>query len=404
MPSRTAPPSYRHHKARNCAVVTINGRNHYLGPFGSPESYERYARLIAGCRAVPGAGSRPISDLSVTSLIALYWPYAKGYYVKNGRPTGRLASVRASLRVLRALFGSTPATSFGPLALRAIQQHLIDDGKSRNYINDLSGNIRRVFKWAVAEELLSASVYQALQAVSGLKKGRTGARETAPVGPVDDAAIEATLPFLPKVVADMVRFQRLTGCRPCEVCLIRPMDIDRTGEVWVYRPASHKTEHHGHERAILVGPKGQAVLAAYLERAPDAYCFSPRESEALRRAEQRAARKSKVQPSQSNRAKPKRKVVLRDRYSKDSYGWAIRRACDRADRIAREKRQGVEAEPRLVDRWHPNQLRHTAATEIRRTFGLEAAQVCLGHRRASVTEIYAERDLALARTAMQSLG
>ena len=41
------PPKYRHHKARNCAVVTINGRNHYLGPFGSPESHEKYACLIA---------------------------------------------------------------------------------------------------------------------------------------------------------------------------------------------------------------------------------------------------------------------------------------------------------------------------------------------------------------------
>ena len=42
-----APPSYRLHKARNCAVVTINGRNHYSGPYGSPESYEEYNKKIA---------------------------------------------------------------------------------------------------------------------------------------------------------------------------------------------------------------------------------------------------------------------------------------------------------------------------------------------------------------------
>ena len=47
MPRKKSPPSYRLHKARNCAVVTINRRNHYLGPYESAESYAKYARLIA---------------------------------------------------------------------------------------------------------------------------------------------------------------------------------------------------------------------------------------------------------------------------------------------------------------------------------------------------------------------
>ncbi len=29
-------PAYRHHKARNSAVVTIDGANLYLGPYDSP--------------------------------------------------------------------------------------------------------------------------------------------------------------------------------------------------------------------------------------------------------------------------------------------------------------------------------------------------------------------------------
>ena len=52
---------------------------------------------------------------------------------------------------------------------------------------------------------------------------------------------------------------------------------------------------------------------------------------------------------------------------------------------------GIE-KPVLLPHWHPNQLRHTAATEIRRQFGLEAAQVIFGHAKADVTQIYAERD------------
>jgi integrase len=102
--------------------------------------------------------------------------------------------------------------------------------------------------------MVQPGVYQALAAVEGLKKGRTSARETQPVKPVEDVVVEATLPHLPSVVADMVRFQRLTGCRPGEVCHLRPMDLDRSREVWAFTPASHKTEHHEHSRIIFVGP------------------------------------------------------------------------------------------------------------------------------------------------------
>jgi integrase len=44
------------------------------------------------------------------------------------------------------------------------------------------------------------------------------------------------------------------------------------------------------------------------------------------------------------------------------------------------------------NRWSPNRLRHTMGTEVRKRFGLEAAQVIFGHHAANVTEIYADRD------------
>jgi hypothetical protein len=43
--------------------------------------------------------------------------------------------------------------------------------------------------------------------------------------------VERTLPHLPPMVADMVRIQRFVGCRPAEVCLLRPADLDRSGDV-----------------------------------------------------------------------------------------------------------------------------------------------------------------------------
>jgi site-specific recombinase XerC len=49
-------------------------------------------------------------------------------------------------------------------------------------------------------------------------------------------------------------------------------------------------------------------------------------------------------------------------------------------------------------------LRHSTATEIRRRFGLEAAQVVLGHSGANVTEVYAERDFELAMSVAKEIG
>ncbi len=91
---------------------------------------------------------------------------------------------------------------------------MIDKGWSRSTINQSIGRIRRCFKWAVKNELVRRDMYHGLMAVSGLRKGRSEAREPDPVMPVDDATVQATLPHLSPVVADMIRFQRITGCRP----------------------------------------------------------------------------------------------------------------------------------------------------------------------------------------------
>jgi integrase len=253
---------------------------------------------------------------------------------------------------------------------------------SRPYINARCARIKRMFRWAASEELVPVSVYQALATVPGLQRGRTMAREPEPIGPVPEKDIEATLRRLPSVVRAMVQFQRFTGCRPGEVCMLRPCDVDRSGAVWCYVPATHKTEHHGRERRIFIGPRAQAELRPFLLRAADAYCFNPRESA---RAEIAGCRKPKTQRQRAQRPRPRRRG---ERYTKDSYRRAIVRACVRAG----------------VPEWSPNQLRHSRGTEIRKAFGLEAAQVVLGHAKAQVSEIYAERGFQVARRIMGEVG
>jgi integrase len=408
--ARSLAPKYCLHKPSGRAYLRIRGRVRYIGKYNSPESLEAYGRLVAELAA---QGDTPVADTSVPASITVveladaYWQFCAGYYrKKDGTPSDWLRHIHLVLHThLAGLYGRTPAPEFGPKAFKAIRQGMVEAGCSRPYINKLMPIIIRAFKWAAAEELIPAGIYHALRTVEGLRKGRTTAREPAPVQPVDDAVIEATLPHLPLVVIDMVRFQRLTGCRPGEVCQLRPGDIDRSEEVWAYRPASHKTEHRGKERVIFIGPKAQAVLRPYLLRAADTFCFSPVDSEIKRHREMRSRRKTRVQPSQRNRRKPRPKRQPADHYTKDSYGRAVRRGINKANKtILKEATAAGQSDPKLLPRWHPNQLRHTRATDIRRTYGLEAAQVILGHAKADVTQIYAERDHALAADIMRQIG
>jgi integrase len=122
-----------------------------------------------------------------------------------------------------------------------------------------------------------------LRAVTALEKGRSNAKERPPVAEVPDQIVMVTIPQLSPEVGAMVRLQLLTAARPGEVCSIRPRDVDRTDPVcWHYRPESHKTQHLGRERLILIGPRAQEVLRPWLHRDPDTFCFCPAEVVAKR--------------------------------------------------------------------------------------------------------------------------
>jgi hypothetical protein len=160
-------PKYCRHKASGQAVVTIQGRDHYLGPWKSKASRLEYDRLISEWIAAgrPVAGTSSAHDISIAELCAKYWPFAKRHYVKNGRQTDTIYGVKVALRLLRENYGHTRAAEFGPLALKAIRKQLIELDLSRGYINQTVAKIRRVFKWAASEELLPISTFQALTAV-----------------------------------------------------------------------------------------------------------------------------------------------------------------------------------------------------------------------------------------------
>ena len=264
-------PNYRRHSSGQ-ARVTLNGKDHLLGPYGSAESKEAYRRLITEWLARHGQPEKTEEDkpLSVNDLILAYWNFAKGYYGFEDSDRGDAYCLKDALRVVRSLYGRIPARDFGPLALKACRRQMIDKGWSRPYTNAQVDRIRRMFRWAASDELVPGSVYEDLRTVTGLRAGKTEARETEKVRPAPTDHIDATLPHMPPVVQAMVRFQLLTGCRPDEVCRIRPIDLDmQNPSCWVYRPGSdhgqhgqHKTAHHGHDHLIFVGPSSAGGFAA----------------------------------------------------------------------------------------------------------------------------------------------
>jgi hypothetical protein len=161
-------PKYRKHRASGQAIVTIAGRDHYLGLWRSKASKAEYERLVGEWLASgrPTHATPSTTDLTVSELIAKFWGHAKTYYMKNGRPTGTAENFRPVLSMMRECYGHTFAVDFGPLALKAIRSSLIDRGNSRGYVNDNVDRIRQMFKWAASEELIPPSVFQALATVT----------------------------------------------------------------------------------------------------------------------------------------------------------------------------------------------------------------------------------------------
>ena len=404
MPRRRRIPKYRHYKPKDLAVVRIDGKDHYLGRYESSESWEKYHRLVAEwfsrpSGAPPAKASPEVDQLTINGLIFLYWEYAKGYYVDDeGEPTQELNDMRLALRPLRKLYGKMLATEFGPKKLKLVRQHMIDvEDLSRGVVNHRTNRIKRVFRWATEEELVPSSIYHGLQAVAGLRYGKTRARETEPVRQVEPKWIEATLPYVARQVSTMIQLQRLGGMRPGEVVRLRFCEIDMSGDVWIYRLDQHKNRWRGHKRQVALGPRCQKLLRPFLDRDPEAFLFSPKEAETERNATRRANRKTPMTPSQRRRRpnrKPKR--AKRDHYDRDSYRRAIEYGITRANRKRPEDDQ--------IPKWCPLQIRHTRGTEVRRKHGLDGAQATLGQKHASITEVYAELELERAIEIARDMG
>lgn len=383
-------PKYRRHSSRNVGFAELAGqRTYFKGAYGSDESRSEYKRFCLEweTQGRPQVAVPKVCELTIVELLSQYIRWAKKYY---GRESREIESNAIAFRPLKEFYGRAFAAEFGPKALKAVRQKMIDADLCRNEVNKRVGRIKRMFKWAVSEELIPNHVFHGLQSVRGLARGRSEARESEKVKPVPDAYVDAIKEHVSPQIWAMIELQRYTGARPGEIANMRTVDIDTTGEVWTYTPTKHKTSHHGHERKIYFGPKAKAVLQPWLRLKLDEHLFQPCEAVEWQRQQRRAKRITPIKygnsPGTNRKKSPKR--TASDRYSTNRYSNAIRRACVKAG----------------VPNWHPHQLRHNAATFLRKQYGLDVARAILGHRSAAVTEWYAELDGAQAIKIMREIG
>ena len=162
----------------------------------------------------------------------------------------------------------------------------------------------------------------------------------------------------------------------------------------------------------------------FLFRAADGYCFSPAEAEAQRLIIKHQKRKINSAwgnaPGTNRKDKPIR--VKGNVYTVAAYRIAIGRAIAKAfpapahlcqqdgetkqqwqKRLSKKEKAELKAWYKQYH-WHPHQLRHNAATFLRKEFGLETARIILGHRSAAITEVYAEIDQQKAMEAIVRVG
>jgi integrase len=349
-----AAPQMRLHRKSGHARVRIGGREHWLGPWGSQEAKERYRRLVAEWLGKANDAGAPCRiGVTVAHAVEKYAGHAVTYYRRaDGSQTHEAENMREAIKPLRRLYGLEPIGDFSADKLRVLRADMLARGLARTTINARVNRIRRFFRWCASHRLCPPSVVHELELVEPLMPGRSQAREAPGIGPVDPAIVRDTLPHLPHRVALGVELLLLTGMRLGELLQMRYGELHDVGDGLIeYRPGHHKTVHKGRVRSVQFGPNASRLVRehAHGDVAGDGRVF------------------------------PFDRRVFRQH---------ITRAC---------RRHGMPP-------WTPLQLRHTAATEIRKRFSLEAAQAVLGHAKADVTQRYAERDQELARRVMREVG
>jgi integrase len=351
----------RHHKASGRAYVTVDGRQVYLGAWGSDEARRAYRDVVAQWEAANSPASpRPSTIVTVAELVLAHYEQAKGRYSAD-----ELRAYRVALSpFLRRHMDRDVETILGrDLAEQRDAWRLA--GLRRQTINKMLGRLKRVFVWGAQNEYVSETTAGRVRMVAGLRDGE--APDYEQVHPVPLRAFAATLRQLDRthpMLAAVARVQYYCGARPGEVCRMRGDEL-HTGSyrvegrtivipdgVTVFAPTRHKVKRKGHHVAYTLGPRAVAALAPHRR---GGYLFT-------------LGKRECVDPVY--------------------YASVIAKACEAAG----------------VDRWSPNQLRHNFLTRMDVYAGIELGSAAVRHRSLATTAIYVDRDLGRVADVARKIG
>ena len=306
--------------------------------------------------------------------------------------------IRYACDVLVELHGDELATNYGPRKLKALQAHLCalkraDERTPRLTVKTVNERVRTivaVFKWAVSDELIPPAVLQGLRAVPSVRTGKPGTRSSRKVAPVAKEHYEAVLPYLNNPVRALIKLLWLTGARPGELFGLRPHDINRGDTPWVARLNEHKTAWKAKGRVLHFGAEARGVLEPFLLRPASRPLFSPSEGMSDSNRQRRVSRQRKLYDGDVERYEREKAGRDRQEFTATYDAKSLRKAVLRA--VERCNRERAKNDEQSIPAWFPYQLRHAAATRIRKEHGIEASRVLLGHTSAGMTEVYAEAD------------
>lgn len=337
MPRREEwPPRVHPHRPSGRDRVRWRGRDYYLGSIGSGASRQAYVELIARLSKERQAVENS-SGLTIAQVIAHWLVHAKEEYSPEEQENYHYA-----IAPLAQLYGQTQAESFTPLDLRRVQSHM-SKTLARSLVNRRIARIKTLFRWAEMERLVSVGTYHALLALSPLLRPRQGLKEGRKVKPAEGWRVMRAAMW---GCYDTLRLHLLlmwyTGARPSEISRMTPQQIERSSDIWFYRPAKHKTAWRGKQRTIYLGPHCVELLRARIDDIdPDGL----------------------IVPNWDGGPFNRRTLYV-----------ALRRACRRAG----------------VDPFSPYSIRHAVASRLVPAVGLDAARAALGHAGLSMTDHYAQ--------------
>lgn len=380
--SKEQVPTMRHDKERDRAYVRIDGVRHRLGKWGSDKAQVSYDALIAswlasgrvntdGATAAKPAQAKPAPPpyssgvLTVADLLALWMEDI----ATNGKgiESSSYGSARAAGRAMSAYL-TLPVDDFGPKVFKQVMRDyaktpvvtrkLLKDGtvinverpRTRKYVNSVMVRIRKMFQWAVTEEMIDAAKAWRLQSVPLLEYGDPHAKESDERQPAKQEVVQATLGALTRECAALIEVLSLTGCRPSEVCRMTMDQIyDRGKKVWRYVPRRHKNSWRGKIRHVAIGPRCQKIIEKQVEE------FGLSDTDAIFSPRRSVPRKKKFGSNPDPRAK--------EFYGSNIVRKAVARACEVAG----------------VEHWFPYQMRYAVGAKARQQGGIATTSATLGN-------------------------